>query len=122
MFNLSITAKRLISAVIVIYFALLVGAFVFFFGDIDAFLRFALGLTLGSACACARAISMDATVRKSIEGDKVVAGAFLGRYVLTIGVLVVSAMLDIFNMWATIMGVLSLTVAAYIVPMIFKNS
>ena len=114
-------AKKLIIAVIVIYFAITLGAFLFFFGDVDGFIRFALSLFLGSLTSCIRVISMDITVRKTVESGKGGALAFLLRYFLTVVVVSVAAISDIFNMWATVAGVLSLQVAAYAVPIISKQ-
>ena len=121
MFNLTNMAKKLIIAVVVIYFAMTFGAFLFFFGDADGFIRFALGLFLGSLASCIRVVSMDNSVRKTVESGKDGALAFLLRYFLTVAIVAVAVIFDIFNMWATIAGVLSLQVAAYAVPLISKE-
>jgi len=116
-------AKKLIIAVIIMYFVITAGAFVFFLGDIHEFLRFALGLFLGSSCACARVVSMDSSVRKTVEAASGGAGtmSFLTRYFFTAAVLVAAAVFDIFNLLAAIVGVMTLQVAAYAVPIISKE-
>ena len=123
MLNLTDMAKRLIIAVIIMCFAITAGAFVFYFGDIEGFLRFALGLFLGSVCACARVVSMDMSVRKTIEQSSGAVGtqSFLVRYLFTAAVLVAAAVFDVFNLLAAVIGVLTLQPAAYIVPMIFRE-
>ena len=121
MFNLTNMAKKLIIAVIVIFFAITLGAFLFFFGDAGGFVRFALSLFMGSLASCIRVVSMDNTVRKTVESGKGGAFAFLLRFVFTGTVIAVAAIFDIFNMWATVAGVLSLQVAAYAVPIISKQ-
>lgn len=124
MLDLTNMAKRLISVVIVMFFLVIVGAFGFYYGNTDGFFRFAMGLFLGSVCACIRVINMDYSVRRAVEmGSSGSSGvkAFVGRYVMTAIFIVASAIFDMFNMWATILGVLSLQAAAYAVPFIFKN-
>ena len=121
MFNLTSMARKLIVAVIIIFFAITAGAAVFYFGNIEGFLRFALGLFLGSSCAIVRIISMDITVRKTVENGSGGVFAFLIRYFLTVVILGVAAFFEIFNLWAAIAGVFSLPVAAYIVPIITKE-
>ena len=122
MLDLTSMAKKLIVAVITIYFAVTVGALVFFWGNMHGFIQFALGLFLGTLCACMRVVSMDITVRKTVESGKGGVVAFVLRYVLTAVVITMAAIFDIFNMWATIGGVLSLQVAAYAVPIISKEN
>ncbi|MCL2617796.1 MAG: hypothetical protein FWD98_01960 [Defluviitaleaceae bacterium] len=121
MSNLTDMAKKLIVGVIILFFAIAAGAFVFFRGDIYGFIEFALGLFLGSLCACMRVVSMDITVRKSVESGKSGVVAFLLRYVFTVVVVAAAALIDIFNLWATVAGLLSLQVAAYIVPLVSKE-
>lgn len=123
MADLTITAKKLIITVIAIFFAGIAGATVFYWGDIEGFFRFALGLFLGSACSCIRIASMDVSVRNSVETVDVKGGAvaYLIRYFLTAAVLVVAFVFDIFNHWAAVAGILALPLAAYIVPIISKQ-
>ena len=123
-FNLTNMAKKLIVAVIIIFFAIFAGALLFYLnrGDFEGFLRFAMGLFLGSACACMRVVSMDITVRRTVESGKWGAFAFLLRYILTALVIAAAAIIDILNLWATVAGVLSLQIAAYAVPIISKEN
>jgi len=116
-------AKKLIIAVIIMFFAIIAGGLMFYLhhSDMDGFLRFALGLFLGSSCALMRVVSMDITVRKTVESGKAGVVAFLLRYVLTVVLVGIAAIFDVFNLWATIAGVLSLQVAAYAVPMVTKG-
>jgi len=122
MANLTDTAKKLIVAVIMMFFAGIAGSLVFYWGDVEGFFRFALGLFLGSACSCIRVASMDTSVRNTVESGntKVVVVAYILRYFLTAAVLAVAFIFDIFNHWATVAGILSLPLAAYIVPIVSK--
>ena len=122
MTNLTDTAKKLIVAVIMMFFVGIAGAFVFYLGDVEGFFRFALGLFLGSVCSCVRVASMDSSVRKTVESGNAGAGAvtYLLRYILTAATLAAAFIFDIFNPWATIAGILFLPLAAYIVPVVSK--
>ena len=122
MTELTDTAKRLIIAVIIMFFVGIAGALVFYWGDVEGFFRFALGLFLGSACSCIRVASMDISVRNTVETANARAGviAYIIRYLLTAAVLAVAFIFDIFNHWAAVAGILSLPLAAYIVPVVSK--
>jgi len=109
-------------AIIMMFFAGIAGALVFYWGDVEGFFRFALGLFLGSACSCIRVASMDSSARKIVENANPGAGAatYLLRYFMTAAVLAAAFIFDIFNHWAAVAGILSLPLAAYIVPVVSK--
>ena len=122
MFDLTPMAKKLIVGTIIFFFIAFGGSYLFFLGNIDGFLRFALGLFVGSVASCIRLIMMDNFVRNSVnKPNGAGGGSFINRQIVAIIALSIAAYFDYFNIFATALMLVSLPIITTVVPLVSKK-
>ena len=127
--NLSKTAKIMMAATVAVCFVLLIlGVILITLLENDFKpLLYSVGIAVGCFHSVIKIILLEKTINKTLEMDKETASGivklhFFGRYFLTILILVVVAVFrDKSSLIGTIVGILSLQIAAYVTNIVLKK-
>lgn len=128
--NLSRTSAIMMKTVGIVCFAMLIlGMSVIIFAyPFEKPLAFAIGMATGYAHSILKVVLLERSINQSMDMEKKQAESYahlhyIGRFVITIAVFAMVILLPgVFGLFGTILGVLSLQIAAHITSIVLKRS